>query len=63
MIGNISEKCTAIICKHKNMSWIKIGNTVRQEDTISFKLFTAYLESIFLKLTGKLWKHIKTLNI
>ena len=48
-IKNIYENGTAIIRLHKDTNEIKIAKGVRQGDTISPKLFTASLESIFRK--------------
>ena len=50
LIKNIYDKGTAIIRLHKNTNKIKIARGVRQGDTISPKLFTASLESIFRKM-------------
>ena len=49
IIKHIYENGTSIIRLHKDTNEIKIAKGVRQGDTISPKLFTASLESIFRK--------------
>merc|ERR1711989_16583 len=49
VFNSMREKGTSIIRLHKDTDEIKIGKGVRQGDTISPKLFTASLESIFRK--------------
>lgn len=50
LLKDIYTNCTARIYMHKKTETIKINRGVRQGDTISPKLFTATLESIFRKL-------------
>ena len=50
IMENVYEKGSTIIRLHKDSDKIKIEKGVRQGDTISPKLFTACLESIFRKM-------------
>lgn len=49
-IRYVYENATSCIKLHKNTDKFKIGRGVRQGDTISPKLFTSILESVFKKL-------------
>ena len=50
LIRYVYENATACIKLHENTDKFKIGRGVRQGDTISPKLFTSTLESVFKKL-------------
>ena len=50
LIKNIYESATSCIKLHENTAKFKIGRGVRQGDTISPKLFTSTLETVFKKL-------------
>ncbi len=49
-IRYVYENATSCIKLHENTTKFKIGRGVRQGDTISPKLFTSVLESVFKKL-------------
>lgn len=57
LISNIYESATSCIKLHENTAKFKIGRGVRQGDTISPKLFTSTLETVFKKL------HWRTMGI
>lgn len=53
LLDDIYKGYTGRIILHKKSENFPIRKRVRQGDTISPKLFTAYLESLFRKITGK----------
>jgi len=50
LIRNVYENATSCVKLHENTSKFKVGRGARQGDTISPKLFTTTLESVFKKL-------------
>lgn len=55
LLDDIYEECTGRITLHRQSGKFPIGKEVRQGDTISPKLFTACLESVFRRLG---WKNL-----